>query len=63
MEAVKDIALTEGRDGSVTVHRADCPDVRTLAELGFPVATLLGIQNDIPDDLERHSCLEEVERA
>lgn len=59
MAAIKDIALTEGRDGSVTVHRADCPDVRVLADLGFPVATLFGIQQQPPDDLERHSCMEE----
>ena len=55
------VALAEGEDGQVVVHRADCPDVRAQAERGEMVATLLDIQNPLPDDLERHSCLTEEE--
>jgi hypothetical protein len=53
-----DIALTEEEPGKVVVHRADCPLVRRLAALGFPVATLFGLQGSIPDDLPRHNCTE-----
>ena len=56
----RDIALAEGSDGNVVVHRADCPDVRAQADRGDPVATLLGIQ-EMPDDIERHTCLKEKE--
>lgn len=52
-----DIALTEGRDGKVVVHRADCPGARLMADLGFPVATLFGCEQ-MPDELPLHDCLQ-----
>lgn len=59
-ESVRDIALSENDDGSVTVHKADCPDVRKLAEQGRPVATLLGIQGPVPREIPWHSCLDDA---
>ena len=56
-----DIALTEGGDDEIlVVHRADCPDVRKLADMGRPVVTMLGCTNPPPPELPRHSCLDEV---
>ncbi len=54
-----DIALAEGPDGKMLVHRVDCPLVRAMAARGEMVATLFGIQGALPDDLEKHSCLKE----
>ena len=52
-----DIALTEGTNGGVLVHRADCPTARTAAMFGQPVATLLGCQTMPSADIPRHDCL------
>jgi hypothetical protein len=53
-----DVALTPGeKEGELVVHRADCPDVRVLAALGVPVATLLGCER-MPEG-PRHSCLDD----
>ena len=53
-----DIALVEQND-QVVVHVADCREVRALAALGVPVATMLGCQG-LPDDLPYASCLREA---
>ena len=50
-----DIALAEGF-GTLVVHRVDCPGVRLLAELGFPVVSMFGCER-LPDDYPLHSCL------
>ena len=62
MSVVRDIALTEGPDGEVLAHRADCPEARKMAAAGMPVATMFGIQKPLPDDVKRHSCLEEKQQ-
>jgi hypothetical protein len=58
-----DYALTEGDDGVVVLHRADCSHARMLAALGYPVATLFGCERPMPSDIQRHWCLEEPWRA
>jgi hypothetical protein len=52
-----DLALTEDHSGRAVVHRADCPEVRQLADAGEPVLTMLGCTNLPPDDVPRHDCL------
>jgi len=58
MTATRDYALTEEHAGVVIVHRADCPDVRRIANAGAPVATLFACAHPPPADLPRHRCLE-----
>jgi hypothetical protein len=53
-----DYALAADEQGKIIVHRADCPDVRAQAAAGDPVATFLGCERPLPDDLTRHDCLE-----
>lgn len=53
-----DLALTEGPDGKVLMHRADCPEARAQAASGKPVMTLFACEGPLPDDVARHSCLE-----
>jgi hypothetical protein len=53
-----DLALTEGPTGGAIAHRADCPQVRVLADAGEPVMTMLGCEKPLPDDVPRHSCLD-----
>jgi hypothetical protein len=55
----KDFALVHEPNGEFVVHRADCPDARMKANLGYPVATLLGCEKAPAKDLKRHSCLDE----
>jgi hypothetical protein len=52
-----DYALTADEHNTIMVHRADCPEVRRHADAGKPVITLMQCQNELPKDLERHSCL------
>lgn len=56
-----DYSLEEST-GVVRAHRPDCPQVRALAALGEPVATLLGCASRLPADIATHACLEEDER-
>jgi len=44
--------------GEVTVHTADCPVVRKMAENGHPVMTLIDCEK-MPDvtEYKRHECL------
>jgi hypothetical protein len=51
-----DIALTEA-GGVITLHDAYCPQARTMALLGYPVATLLGCER-VPDDYPMHPCMD-----
>jgi hypothetical protein len=57
VKTLYDLAITEGKDGQVLVHKADCPAARTEAALGRPVATFFGCERMPPEDLPRHSCL------
>ncbi len=57
-----DLAVVEEIGGSVRLHRADCPMVRTLAALGQPVMTMFGCES-MPDMLPRHVCLTNPEYA
>lgn len=50
-----DIALVE-QGGEITVHVADCQEVRELAEQGVPVVTMIGCQ-ELPHDLPFAVCL------
>jgi hypothetical protein len=52
-----DYALVIDSEGVLTVHRADCPDVRTAAAAGLPVATMLGCAKAPDGKLPRHTCL------
>jgi hypothetical protein len=54
-----DIALAEELSGEVRLHRADCPYLATLVDLGRPVFTLFGVHWDgsLLPEVERHSCL------
>jgi hypothetical protein len=51
-----DFALAEGREGTLVLHRVDCPGVRLMAELGFPVVSMFGCER-MPEDYPLHSCL------
>lgn len=54
-----DIAIAQNlHTNEITLHRADCPVVRKMAEDGHPVMTMLGCK-EMPDvvDYVRHSCL------
>lgn len=53
-----DFAMTEV-NGRITLHAANCPEARTMAMMGFPVATFIEAKG-LPDDYPRHSCLEEA---
>lgn len=58
---LKDYAIMD--DGGVlTLHRADCPDVRAAADAGEPVMTMLGCAR-APDDMPLHGCLFPPEEA
>jgi len=56
-----DLALAEDGNGKVVVHRADCPEVRALADAGEPVMTMFGCAKLPPDDVPRHSCLNQLD--
>jgi hypothetical protein len=55
-----DVALTEGIDGTITAHQADCSAARMMAAMGQPVMTMLGCEGTLPADVPRHDCLEGV---
>jgi hypothetical protein len=59
-EKLVDVSLTESEKepGKLVAHRIDCPYARMLANAGEPVFTMLGMTAPLPDDVERHSCLE-----
>lgn len=50
-----DLALSEVGD-TITLHHAFCPQVRALAMLGYPVATMFGCK-EIPGEFAWHECL------
>jgi hypothetical protein len=50
MKVGDDIAIALEENARITVHRADCPAVRRLAQRGAPVITMLAIQCLPPDD-------------
>jgi hypothetical protein len=54
-----DYALTEGPDGKVMAHKANCPIAKGMAAAGEPVITLFQCENGLPKDIPRHSCLQE----
>lgn len=54
----RDFALALGTDGTVILHRADCPEVRQQAANGEPVLTLFDCENEPNDKTPRHSCLQ-----
>lgn len=57
-----DIAIAQDNDtGVVTVHHANCPVVRKMADEGHPVMTMFGCEK-MPDVVEykRHSCLDQT---
>lgn len=58
-----DLAVTEGPDNTVLLHRADCRYVRQLANAGYPVATLYGCDELMPEDeqLKWHTCMTDPE--
>jgi len=56
-----DLAMAQNNDtGEITLHRADCPDVRKMADDGHPVMTMFGCEK-LPDVVEykRHECLKD----
>lgn len=56
------LALTEAEDGSgLIVHVAHCPDARAEARAGLPVYTMIGCERMPPSDMERHSCVAEID--
>jgi hypothetical protein len=59
MKIGDDIAIAfDENNNRITLHRADCPVVRRLAERGCPVVTMLAIQCVPPDDgAVQHRCL------
>lgn len=57
-----DLALTEEDDGSVLVHRANCPYARARAAAGKPVLTMIGCKEGPGLDLKQHSCLDPEDR-
>ena len=55
-----DIALVFDVAASVyTMHAAGCPQVRKLAEDGYPVLTMLQCES-LPTDVENDECMREV---
>jgi len=58
-----DLAITEGPNGKPLLHVANCPDARAAAARGEFVGTLFGCQGPLPDDIEKHSCLEPADPA
>lgn len=52
-----DIALTEV-GGTITLHHAYCPQARTMATLGFPVATMLECERLPEEGYPEHSCMD-----
>lgn len=60
--ADQNYALTSDKTGALIVaHRADCPDVRRMADEGHPVITMFQCQQPLPMDIQRHDCLKEPE--
>lgn len=54
-----DLSLVCGPGLEITVHRADCPEVRQAAAEGIPVMTMLGCQVMPEQDKHLwHSCME-----
>jgi hypothetical protein len=56
-----DLALVQdSKTGELTLHTANCPYARRMAEAGHPVMTMFGCEK-MPDVVEykRHSCLDE----
>lgn len=51
------LALAEDRAGAIVLHRVDCPGVRLMAELGFPVISMFGCER-MPEDYPLHECLQ-----
>ena len=60
--ALYDLAMAAGRDGKLLLHAADCPAVRQQAADGAFVGTMFGCRG-LPDDIERHACLDHVDPA
>jgi len=53
-----DIALAQNNDtGEITLHKADCPAVRKMADEGHPVMTMFGCDGPLPTDYKMHECL------
>ena len=53
-----DLAVTVRSDGELELHVASCLAARAQAENGEPVLTMFGCER-MPNDLPRHTCLEE----
>jgi hypothetical protein len=58
MNRERDYALAVDDDGQISLHRANCPHVRRLAEAGEPVMTMYDCAQEPGPQLRRHSCLE-----
>lgn len=54
----RDYAIAPDEYGTVIFHRADCPQVRALADRGVPVMTMLGCEGAFPEGSRYHSCLD-----
>jgi len=51
----KDIALTTDDKGQMIAHRANCAEIRTLADK--QVMTMNDCSRPLPRDIKRHACL------
>jgi hypothetical protein len=55
------IALTEDdkEPGKTLAHAPNCSVVQAHRIAGRPIMTMLGCEGPLPDDMKKHSCLEE----
>lgn len=52
-----DVVIT-GDDRPLTAHATDCASLDMLRAMGVPMMTMIECQAPLPDDLDKHHCLD-----